>query len=98
MKLTPLDIYNKEFKKKFSVRGYDGQEVDEFLDHVAASNKKALKEVGAPTNAQELEIEPKYILEALEKAHEIRPNRYTILRDGIGRKKAEEVAEKTGVI
>lgn len=45
MKLTPLDIYNKEFKKKFSVRGYDGQEVDEFLDHVAASYEKALKEV-----------------------------------------------------
>lgn len=30
--LTPLDIHNKEFKK--SLRGYDVDEVDEFLDEV----------------------------------------------------------------
>ncbi len=32
MPLTPLDIHNKEFRKRF--RGYDEREVDEFLDEV----------------------------------------------------------------
>ncbi|AZR73019.1 hypothetical protein BBF96_06175 [Anoxybacter fermentans] len=45
MKITPLDIYNKEFRKKFSLWAYDGKEVDEFLDHVAASYEKLLKEM-----------------------------------------------------
>ncbi len=62
------------------------------------SVKKALKNVGAPTNSRELGIEPKYIIESLETAHEIRPDRYTILGDGIGRKKAEKVARETEVI
>lgn len=30
--LTPLDIHNKEFKK--ALRGYDADEVDEFLDEI----------------------------------------------------------------
>lgn len=30
--LMPLDIHNKEFKKSF--RGYNEEEVDQFLDHV----------------------------------------------------------------
>lgn len=33
MGLTPLDIHNKEFKKSL-VRGYDPDEVDDFLDQV----------------------------------------------------------------
>lgn len=32
MVLTPLDIHNKEFKKSF--RGYNEEEVDEFLDKI----------------------------------------------------------------
>ena len=32
MALTPLDIHNKEFKRVF--RGYDEDEVNEFLDLV----------------------------------------------------------------
>ncbi len=44
MKITPLDIYNKEFKKKVSLVAYDGKEVDEFLDHVAAAYERLLKE------------------------------------------------------
>jgi cell division initiation protein len=32
MPLTPLDIHNKEFSRSF--RGYDEDEVNEFLDHV----------------------------------------------------------------
>ena len=30
--LKPMDIHNKEFKK--SVRGYDAEEVDQFLDEI----------------------------------------------------------------
>lgn len=30
--LTPLDIHNKEFKR--AIRGYDADEVDEFLDEI----------------------------------------------------------------
>ena len=32
MKLTPMDISNKEFKKGF--RGYDCDEVDEFINEI----------------------------------------------------------------
>lgn len=62
------------------------------------STQEALKKVGCPTNSKELEIDPKYIIEALTKAHEIRPERYTILRDGISREEAEKLAEETEVI
>lgn len=62
------------------------------------STRKALMTVGCPTNAQELGIEPVYIVEALTKAHEIRPNRHTILRDGLNEAESEELAKETGVI
>lgn len=45
MKITPLDIYNKEFRKKVSLVGYDPKEVDEFLDHVAAAYERLFKEM-----------------------------------------------------
>ncbi|MBM7624945.1 DivIVA domain-containing protein [Sporohalobacter salinus] len=38
--LTPLDIYNKEFNKTFSVWAYNSEEVEEFLDLVAESYEK----------------------------------------------------------
>ena len=37
MKLTPMDINNKEFKRV--LRGYSPEEVDEFLDEVVESNE-----------------------------------------------------------
>lgn len=40
--LTPLDIHNKEFKKSF--RGYDEEEVDEFLDQIIDSYETLYKE------------------------------------------------------
>ncbi|MFW5979842.1 MAG: DivIVA domain-containing protein [Bacillota bacterium] len=43
MKFSPLDIYNKEFKK--STFGYNASEVDEFLDEVGMAYEKILKEV-----------------------------------------------------
>jgi len=61
--------------------------------------KETLKKVGAPTNAEELGIEPKYIIEALTIAHKIRPERYTILGEkGLSREAAIRMAKETEVI
>lgn len=58
----------------------------------------ALRTIGAPTNAQELEIEPRHIVKALTIAHKIRPDRYTVLKEGLNRKTAERLAKFTEVI
>ena len=42
MALTPLDIHNKEFAKGF--RGYDEDEVDEFLDRIVKDYEALIKE------------------------------------------------------
>ena len=42
MKLTPLDIHHKEFKH--SLRGYNEEEVDKFLDDVADEVERLFKE------------------------------------------------------
>ncbi|CCJ33388.1 MULTISPECIES: DivIVA domain-containing protein [Caloramator] len=42
MTITPNDIANKEFKKVF--RGYDADEVDEFLDQIVEEYEKIYKE------------------------------------------------------
>ncbi|MGI6363610.1 MAG: DivIVA domain-containing protein [Bacillota bacterium] len=42
MALTPLDIHNKEFAKSF--RGYDEDEVDEFLDRVVKDYEELIRE------------------------------------------------------
>lgn len=42
MKITPMDINNKEFKK--ALRGYNPEEVDEFLDEVVDSYEELFKE------------------------------------------------------
>ena len=43
MKLNPLDIYNKEFKK--STFGYNKTQVDEFLDDVGVAYERLLKDL-----------------------------------------------------
>ncbi|OPX59124.1 MAG: Glycerol-1-phosphate dehydrogenase (NAD(P)+) [Methanobacterium sp. PtaB.Bin024] len=61
--------------------------------------REALKSIKAPVNASQLNIDPKYIIEALTKAHTIRKERYTILGDrGLTEEAAEKLARKTGVI
>lgn len=45
MKLSPLDIYNKEFKK--TALGYSKSEVEEFLDDVGMAYEKLLKEINS---------------------------------------------------
>ena len=42
MKLTPMDINNKEFKR--GLRGYNAEEVDEFLDEVVENYEEMYKE------------------------------------------------------
>ena len=42
MALTPLDIHNKEFSKGF--RGYDEDEVNEFLDQVIKDYEILIRE------------------------------------------------------
>lgn len=43
MKLNPLDIYNKEFKK--STFGYNTNQVDEFIDDVGVAYERLLKDL-----------------------------------------------------
>ncbi len=60
--------------------------------------QNALRTIGAPTNAEELGIDEKYIVKALAIAHKIRPDRYTILDIGLNRGAAERLAKITDVI
>lgn len=63
------------------------------------SIRNALKTIKAPINAEQLGIDPEYIIKALIKAHTIRKERYTILGDrGLTREAAEALAKNTGVI
>ncbi|MGQ9788169.1 MAG: NAD(P)-dependent glycerol-1-phosphate dehydrogenase [Candidatus Hadarchaeaceae archaeon] len=63
-----------------------------------AAIKKTLKTIGAPTCAKELGIAPRYIVKALTIAHRIRPERYTVLKNGLSKGAAERLAKVTGVI
>jgi glycerol-1-phosphate dehydrogenase [NAD(P)+] len=58
-----------------------------------------LKQIGAPTTASELGVKDEDVVEALELAATIRPERYTILHKlGLSRVGCEKVAKMTGVI
>jgi glycerol-1-phosphate dehydrogenase [NAD(P)+] len=60
--------------------------------------KRALAMVGAPTCAKDIGLDPDVVISALVSAHEIRPERYTILDSGLNRMAATRAAEATGVI
>jgi glycerol-1-phosphate dehydrogenase [NAD(P)+] len=61
--------------------------------------KGTLKKVGAPTTAEELGVTPEDVKEALVRAGEIRPDRYTILQEReLNKDSAEKLAKATGVI
>jgi len=61
--------------------------------------RDTLRKVGAPTTAKELGVEPEHVVEALVRACEIRPDRYTILDEsGLNKESAEKLAKSTGVI
>lgn len=54
MPLTPLDIHNKEFARR--IRGYDEDEVNEFLDQVIKDYESVIRE-NKELNAQLLAIQ-----------------------------------------
>lgn len=61
--------------------------------------KATLRKVAAPTTAEELGIEPEFIIQALIKAQSIRPERYTILEEKkLSYESAGSLARVTGVI
>lgn len=61
--------------------------------------RDALSAVRAPTTAKQLGIESKYVIKALEIAHKINPQRYTILgENGLTEEAAIRLARNTGVI
>ncbi|MDI6905154.1 MAG: NAD(P)-dependent glycerol-1-phosphate dehydrogenase [Candidatus Bathyarchaeia archaeon] len=61
--------------------------------------RKALKMLGAPTNAHELGIEKEDVVKALEMASTIRPERYTILNNlNLSHEACERLAKVTEVI
>ncbi len=61
--------------------------------------KSTLKQIGAPTTAQELGVKEKDIVEALQTAAQIRPERYTILHKlNLNYDACETVARATGII
>ena len=61
--------------------------------------RDTLRKIGAPTTSEELGISKKKIIEALVRATEIRPDRYTILgENGLTVEAARTLAKKTGVI
>jgi glycerol-1-phosphate dehydrogenase [NAD(P)+] len=60
--------------------------------------RQALLSIGAPVSARDLGIEDNYVIQALLRAKEIRPERYTILGEGLTVRAAEELARVTMVI
>jgi glycerol-1-phosphate dehydrogenase [NAD(P)+] len=62
------------------------------------SIREALTKIKVPVTAKAMKIEDSLIIEALTVAHDIRPDRYTILSGGLTYEAAEDLAVKTGVI
>ena len=60
---------------------------------------KTLKDVGAPTKAKQIGLEPENVIEALTIAQKLRPERYTILKEvKMTKQKARNLAKSTSVI
>ena len=56
-----------------------------------------LEEIRHPTTAQEIGIDRDILLEAMTNAHKIRPERYTILGEGLSKKSAIKAMDATGI-
>ncbi|OYT47959.1 hypothetical protein B6U83_04295 [Thermoplasmatales archaeon ex4484_36] len=68
------------------LQGADWRGIRDFLEHI-----------GAPVKAVELGVDEELFLKAVTEAHRIRPERYTILGDGITLKAARRAARATGI-
>lgn len=60
--------------------------------------RSVMRTLGIPTIARELGFERETVIQALVEARNIRPERYTILRDGLKRNEAEEALVAVGII
>ncbi len=60
--------------------------------------RSVMRTIGIPTTARELGFERETMIQALVEARNIRPERYTILRDGLKRHEAEEALVAVGMI
>ncbi len=59
--------------------------------------KSFLQSLNIPVTAKELGLDRDIIIEALMMAHNVRPDRFTILGAGLSKKAAENVVEVTGI-
>jgi len=60
---------------------------------------KTLNEVGSPTTAKQIGLKESEIIEALMMAQDLRPERYTILKEiKMTKQKAMNLAKRTNVI
>jgi len=103
-----IDILSEKFKFKRALHGHQcgvGAIISAYLHEIYSKKNKdlwkkirdALKDVDAPTNAKELEIDKKYIIEALKFAPNVR-KRYTILNKFNLDKDAEKILKECEVI
>ncbi|MCC6020681.1 MAG: iron-containing alcohol dehydrogenase [Thermoproteaceae archaeon] len=60
--------------------------------------KRAVRLAGLPTTLREAGLDADLAVEALVMAHELRPDRYTILGDGISREAARKALEDSGLV
>ena len=88
--LTPIDIHNKEFKRGF--RGYDEDEIDDFLDQVASDYEMLFREnANLKNEIESLKREINLSKQHLDKYHELETN----LRDTlmVAQKTAKQVTD-----
>ncbi len=62
-----------------------------------AKMKRWMRALKMPTTAKSLGLDRDIIIEALLRAHKVRPDRYTILGDGLTRVAAEQLIDTTGI-
>jgi glycerol-1-phosphate dehydrogenase [NAD(P)+] len=61
--------------------------------------REVLRKIGAPTNSDQLEIDERYVVEALTMIPKVRPERYTIFGEkGLTIRQAEKLAKRSRVI
>jgi cell division initiation protein len=91
MKLSPLDIYNKEFKK--TTFGYNVTQVNEFLEEMGINYEKLLKEIN---NLQDENERLKERISNFEKFEETLQNTINMVQDNA--KEQSKQAEKNAEI
>ncbi len=103
-----LDVLSEKYKFKHALHGEQcgvGTIISAYLHEIYSHKneggwkeiKEALKEVEAPTNAKELGIDEKYVIEALKFAPKVR-DRYTIFNKFNLEKDAEKILKECEVV